>query len=52
MYLIVDVKNFYFNSQINKNKYYNIFISRILKEIINKYDLLVNQIDGYVYVRL
>ena len=51
-YLIVDVKNFYFNSQINKNKYYNIFISRILKEIINKYDLLVNQIDGYVYVRL
>ena len=49
-YLIVDVKNFYLKNPTNKNKYCNISIELIPHEVVYKYVLNNNQIDGYRYV--
>ena len=37
---------------MNKKEHYNIEINLIPKDIISKYDLLVKQINVYVYVRV
>ena len=37
---------------MNNKEYYKIFINLIPLEIIDKYNLLENKIDGYLYVRV
>ena len=49
-YLIVDVKNFYLNNPTNKAEYIKIAHMIISQEIIDTYDLLIKQCDGYIYV--
>ena len=49
-YLIVDVKNFYLKNSMNKAEYLKIAIKILLQEIINTYDLLRKQYEGYIYV--
>ena len=51
-YLIVDVNNFYLNNPMKKAKYYKIALKIIPQEIIDKYDLINKQNDGYIYVRV
>ena len=51
-YLVVDIKNFYLNNEMVKNKYYKIAISLISKEVIDEYNTMAKQINGFIYVRL
>ena len=48
-YLIVDVKNFYLNNPMNKAEYLKISLKILPQEIIDPYDLLSKQCDGYIY---
>ena len=52
-YLIADdVNNFYLNNLMKKSEYLKIALKIIPQEIIDKYDLLNKQCDGYIYVRI
>ena len=51
-YLIVDVKNFYLNNPMKMAAYLKMEIKIIPQEIIDKYDLLNKQYDGFLYVRI
>ena len=51
-YLIVDFKNFYLNNIMNKAQYLKIALNILPQDIIDKYDLLRKQCDGYIYVRI
>ena len=51
-YLVVDVKRFYLNNAMAKHEYYKIDLSIILQYIINKYNLMENETNSFLYVRL
>ena len=51
-YLVVDVKKVYRNNTIKKHEYYRIFLSLIPQEVIGEYDLIYNQINGFICVRV
>ena len=51
-YLVADVKNFYFKNQLSKHYYYKITLRLIHQDIIDNYNLMDNQINGYIYVRV
>ena len=51
-YLIFDVKNFYLNNPMNKAENLNIALKILPQDIIDTYDLIRKQCDGYVYVRI
>ena len=51
-YLVVNVRNFYLNNLVSKHEYYNIAISLIPKDVINKYNLKDKQTNGFIYVRM
>ena len=51
-YLTVDVKNFYLNNPMNKAENLNIALKILPQDIIDTYDLIRKQCDGYVYVRI
>ena len=51
-YLVVDVKNFCLNNVMAKHEFYNISISLIPQEVIDEYDLMDKQINGFLYVRV
>ena len=50
-YLVVDVKKCYLNNLMAKHEYYKIFISLIPQEVIDEYNLMDKQINGFLYVR-
>ena len=49
-YLVVDAKNFYLKNLMSKNEYYKTALSLISQEVINKYNLMDNQINIFLYV--
>ena len=49
-YLVVDVNNFHLNNIMAKDEYYNISIILIPQEVIDEYNLMDNQINGFLYV--
>ena len=51
-YLVVDVKNFYLNNIMVKHEYYNISISLIPQEVIDEYNLMENQSNVFLYVKV
>ena len=51
-YLVVDANNFYLNTIMAKNEYYNIAIILIPQGVIDEYNLMEKQINGFLYVRV
>ena len=51
-YLVVDVNHFYLNNLMSKHEYYNIALSRIPQDIIDKYNLMDKQNNLFLYVRV
>ena len=51
-YLVVDAKHFYLNNVMSKHEFYKISISLIPQAVIDEYDLMDKQINGFLYVRL
>ena len=51
-YLVVDIKNFYLKNPMSKHEYYNISLIMIHQDIIDKYNLMDKQINGFLYVRV
>ena len=49
-YLVVEFKKIYLNNLMAKHEYYNIAIILILKEVIDEYNLIYNQINSFLYV--
>ena len=51
-YLVVGVNNFYLSNPMSEHEYYKITLSLILQDVINKYNLMDKQINGFIYVRV
>ena len=49
---MADVKNFYLNKIMAKHEYYNISINLIPQEIVDKYNLMDKQINGFLCVKV
>jgi hypothetical protein len=47
-----DVKNFYLNTILDRQKYMKLALSIIPQEIIDKYKLLEKENNGYVYIQI
>ena len=47
-YLVVDINNFCLRNPMSKHEYYSIALSLIPQYIINKYNLMDNQINGFL----
>ena len=51
-YLVVDVKKIHLNNPMYKHEYYNIALRLIPPDIIDKYNIMDNQINNFLYVRV
>ena len=51
-YLVINFKNFYINNPMLKHKYYNIALKLIPQEVINTYNLMDKQINGFLRVKV
>ena len=51
-YLVVDINNFYLNNLMPKHEYYHIALSLIPQDVIDKLNLVDNQINTFLYVML
>ena len=48
----MDVKQFYLNNQIDRDKYIMIQLSMILQEFVEKYNHVEKSHNGYIYARV
>ena len=51
-YLVIDANNFDLNNLASKHEYYKIALSLIPQEVIDKYNLMDNKINGIFYDRV
>ena len=50
--MLMDVKDFYLNNHMDRDKYIMIHISMIPQEFVEKYNLSENTRNGYIYARV
>ena len=51
-YVCMDVRDFYLNNQMEREKYIMIHISMIPQEFVEKYNLAEKAHNGYIYARV
>jgi hypothetical protein len=51
-FLVIDIKNFYFNTPLGRFEYMVINLSSLRQEMIDKYDLIELSQDGKVYIEI
>ena len=51
-YMCMDIKEFYLNNQMDREKYIMIHISMIPQNFVEKYNLAEKAKNGYIYARL
>jgi hypothetical protein len=51
-FLVIDIKNFYFNTPLGRFEYMVINLSSLPQETIEKYDLIELLQDGKVYIEI
>jgi hypothetical protein len=47
--MMMDIKNYYLGTPLHRYQYMRMLLSRFPEEIINKYNLRVLSVDGWIY---
>ena len=50
--MILDIKNFYLETPLERYEYLRLKLSDIPDDVINEYDLKPKVVDGYVYLEV